>query len=384
MTEQLRSSTNSIRLLFLGCFETDRRIKSFARFFSRIGFQVEIIFAEPAKNTFRTWTDGGITFTQISLRRSSGPLMFLEYHRKLSKHLSSLSNSNITFACDLYSLSVARKVKKQGQAQKVIYDARELYTELPTVASKPFVKLFWKLTEKRGLIVTDRIIVTAPLDADAIKNVHGFLPHSVLVRNLPEPSEEFEKSNYLRERYPVIGTRRILVYAGGLQIDRGLEEMIVAMTNLQREYAFVIIGSGSLLPKLQEMVLMNGLETSVHFHEAVHSDQLPSILSSADVGITLIKTDSGSYKLALPSKVFEYMQAGLPILSSKLKQVISLFPNESPIKYVEVSSDGILHGLKELSFLSNDSDVRRNISQTANLRFSFDNDAHSLIPFLNA
>ena len=384
MGEFIQTSTKTIRLLFLGCYDTDRRIKSFARFCNRIGFHTEVIFAEPTKNESRTWVDNGINIIQIPLLRGSGPLMFIEYRRKLSKLLSSLPTSSITFSCDLYSLSAARKVKKQGQTQRVIYDARELYTELPTVASKPLVKLFWKTSEKRGLIVTDRIIVTAPLDADAIKIVHGFLPQSVLVRNLPEPSQELVKSNYLHERYPEIGSRRILVYVGGIQNDRGLEDMIEAMKELRREYAFVIIGSGSLLPKLQEIALKNGLETSVYFHGAVHSDQLPSILSSADIGITLIKTDSGSYDLALPSKVFEYMQAGLPILSSKMKQVISLFPNELSIKYVEVSSDGILHGLKELSFLSNDSDVRRSISQKANLQFSFDTDARSLIPFLNA
>ncbi len=383
MSVQKVSSARTIRLLFLGCFETDRRIKSFARFFSRSGFQVEIIYGEPAKNESRTWKDENIQITQLPIRKSSGPLMFLEYRQKLNKHLSSLSHSHITFAADLYSLSTARKLKLQGQTDNVIYDARELYTELPTVASKPLVKLYWKKSERRGLTITDRVIVTAPLDADAVMNVHGFLPQSVLMRNLPEPTTKLQKSNHLREQYP-IEDKKILVYAGGIQIDRGLEEMIKAMKELQHEYAFVMIGNGSFQSILQEKVKADKLESSVYFHQAIHSDELLPILASADIGITLINTDSGSYELALPSKVFEYFQAGLPVLSSKMKQVMDLFPNEKMIKFVNSNTEDILKGLKELSPLVSNSEASQEISQRINSSFTFDADAHSLLSFLNS
>jgi glycosyltransferase involved in cell wall biosynthesis len=383
MSQKIHDSAKTIRLLFLGCYETDRRIKSFARYFSYNGFQTEIIYGEPGKDQSRTWKNGDIQITQLPIKKSSGPLMFLEYRRKLSKHLSSLSHGYMTFACDLYSLSTARKAKQRGQTDKVIYDARELYTELPTVASRLLVKLFWKGSERRGLRHTDRVIVTAPLDADAIKGVHGFLPHSVLVRNLPESSLEIQKSNYLRELYP-IGSRIILVYAGGIQKDRGLEEMIEAMKGIRHEYAFVMIGSGSFLSILEEKVKADNLLSSVYFHRSVHSDELLPILTSADIGIALINTNSGSYELALPSKVFEYLQAGLPVLSSKMKQVVDLFPNERMIKFVDTNAHDILEGLKELSPLISDSEASHEISERINSSFTFDGDAHSLLSFLNS
>lgn len=383
MGEQVRSSSKTIQLLFLGCYKTDRRVKSFARFFSRNGFHTEIIYGEPGKNELRTWNDGGIHITQLPIKRSSGPLMFLEYRRKLNKHLSSLSHGHSAFACDLYSLSTARKLKLKGQTKNVIYDARELYTELPTVASRIAVKLFWKLSEKRGLSCTDRIIATAPLDADAIKNVHGFLPRSVLVRNLPEPSPEYKKNSYLRDKY-AIGNKKILVYAGGIQKDRGLEEMIEAMKELQGQFSFVMIGNGLLLSNLEEKIKTNDLASSVYFHQATDSDELLPILASADIGLALINTTSGSYELALPSKVFEYFQAGLPVLSSKMKQVIDLFPNERMIKFVDSTTHDILEGLKELSPLVSDPVVSQEISERINSSFTFDSDAHSLLSFLNS
>lgn len=383
MSQKIPPSVKTIRLLFLGSYETDRRIKSFARYFSRNGFHTELIYGEPGKNEARTWDDGDIHITQLPIKRSSGAFMFLEYRRKLGKHFSCLPDGHITLACDLYSLSTARKTKLRGETDKVIYDARELYTELPTVASRLPVKLFWKVSEKRGLCVTDRVIVTAPLDADAIKRVHGFLPRSVLVRNLPEPTVGFTKSNYLRELYP-IGNRIILVYAGGIQKDRGLEEMIEAMKELRDNYAFVMIGNGSFLPILEEKVKADKLESSVYFHRAIHSDELSPILASADIGITLINTNSGSYELALPSKVFEYFQAGLPVLSSMMKQVIDLFPNERMIKFVDSNTQGILTGLKELSPLVSDPEASEDIVQRINSSFTFDGDAHSLLSFLNS
>jgi glycosyltransferase involved in cell wall biosynthesis len=383
MISEQHSSENTIRLLFLGSYKTDRRLKSFARFFQKHGFSVEVIFAEPGHNTAGSWNDGGCKITQIPIHKNSGPLMFFEYRRKIWQYVSSLPKSFVTFACELYSLDCARKSKLAGHTSRVIYDARELYTELPSVTNKPLSRSFWKRNERRGLLATDLVVVTAPLDAPAICEVHGFLPRTTLIRNLPEPQTTYIQSNYLREKYPIIAGRKILIYGGGVQADRGLEEMLEVMKELQKEYAFVIIGDGSAKQSLITTVKMLGLSDSVFFHEATHSDELYSILTSADIGISLINTTSASYELALPSKIFEYMQAGLPILASKIKQAETLFPNEKWIRYTDISTKSIIQDVKALSPIILDVELRSAISKYANVDFTFDVDARSLLELLS-
>lgn len=376
-----QSTKRRIRLLFLGSYETDRRIKSFSRYFSRSGFTTEVIFAQPGFAESRSWIDREIRITQLPLDLSSGPLMFLRFKHILTKHTSNLQRADITFAADLYSLSTARTLKYKGLTSKIIYDARELYTELPSLKAKPITKLYWRFVEKRGLDISDRVLVTAPYDANAILAVHGFLPKSLLIRNLPEPFDLSHRSNYLREKYQ-IGGKKILVYAGGIQKDRGLIEMISAMHRLQSEFVFVLIGNGPLTDELTQKVKSEGLEKSVMFHPAVHSDTLQSVLTSADIGVCMILTHSGSYELALPSKIFEYFQAGLPVLSSKMKQVMELFPNEEMITFTDPTEHGIIQGLNDISSVVSDPILSQKLSQQINNSFSFDTDAHVLQSFL--
>jgi len=52
--------------------------------------------------------------------------------RKLSKAVRT-KRVDVVMACDLYSLTAAAEMRKQARARIAIYDAREIYTELPSV-----------------------------------------------------------------------------------------------------------------------------------------------------------------------------------------------------------------------------------------------------------
>ena len=154
--------------------------------------------------------------------------MFLQYHKLLKKELAAAAPCDILFATELFSLKAASEAKQNRRAKQLFYDAREIYTELPTVVGNPLKKLFWKHWEKKGLQQADLVIVTAPDDAIAIKKVRGFLPPHIVIRNFPT-REEWQPNNYLREYFNIPSTKKIFVYAGGLLQDRGLEQMMTAM-----------------------------------------------------------------------------------------------------------------------------------------------------------
>ena len=353
-------SQASIIILFLGDPPGDRRARNFARYFEDEGWEVELIAIQPSK--------------------TRGPRRFLEYHNRLKRELQS-KRTDVVFACDLYSLSVARMMKRKAQAKFLIYDAREIYTELPDVAKRPIVKFVWRNLERRGLIAADIVIITAPMDAQAICNVHGFLPRSVLIRNLPWRKANIIRDRSLLDQFGIPSESKVAVYVGGLQQGRGLEKLIDAFALFKdKQNHLLLIGGGALHTQLGAQITKLGLSNIVHFTGWMDADEALRVTAACDVGVTLVEPISRSYELALPSKLFEYMMAGIPVVSSFIEQVSDLFGKEKWITFVDVSDkQSIKNGLEKGFADSNSETLLSRERDLAMQEFHFEHDAAVLV-----
>jgi glycosyltransferase involved in cell wall biosynthesis len=346
----------SILLLFLGDATRDRRVQNFARYFKEQGWNVEIIAIQPTT--------------------ARGPRKFLGYHRKIRRAVRE-KRTDVVLACDLYSLSAAAWMKHTGRAKALIYDARELYTGLPAVIHRPMSKFVWKTLERRGLIRTNLIIVTAPNDADAILRVHNFLPRPVLVRNLPWREPQIQPDRTLLERFGIPKDAKIVVYLGGLQQGRGLDILIEAVQD--SAFHLLLIGDGNLRSQLEARATSN-----IHFAGSMQSDEALRVVAACDVGISLVELDSPSYKLALPSKQFEYMMCGVPIVSSQIPQVLDLFRNEEWVTFVDARDvNSVRNGIQKAIADSERPDIREREKALAMNEFHFEHDVAALAAAMN-
>ncbi len=364
----VRSSERRIRFLFLGNPDHDRRLQHFASLFRSKGWSVEIICGVPAG--VRPALPNVIP---IELQYSRGPGRFIEYHRKLISLLRSRTLTTITFSCDLYSLRAATSTR--SATGKVIYDAREIYTKLPSVEGR-FASRVWKYIEAKSLLTTDLVVVTAERDVNALLEVHSFLPKTSVVRNIPWQETEAVAPINLHTHFGIDLLKKILVYIGGLQADRGLETILRVVPALAQEVVVVLIGDGSLRSHLEEIVLQQALSTRVFFYGAAASDDGMRLIASADVGLCLIEQRSGSYKLALPSKIFEYLYAGLPVVCSELIAVRDLFHNSEFICFADEHSDtSVVEAIATALRISTQPMAKKQISTIAKNMFSFQQDA---------
>ncbi len=342
----------SILLLIWGDATRDRRVQNFARYFRAEGWSVEVIAIQP--------------------RLQRGPRKFFEFHRRIRNAVRG-KRADVVLACDLYSLSAAAWMKRVGKTKVLIYDARELYTELPAVANRRIPKLIWRTLERRGLMRTNLIIVTAPNDAEAILRVHNFLPRPVLVRNLPWREAELLLDRTLLDKFGVPKDAKTVVYLGGLQRARGLEKLIEAMNVLPHH--LLLIGDGNFRSRLEARASSN-----IHFAGSTQSDEALRVVAACDVGISLVEPVSDSYKLALPSKHFEYMMCGLPIVSSHLAQVLDLFRDEEWVAFVdECDVNSITMGIQKALAISERTDLRDREKSFALSEYHFEHDAKTLM-----
>jgi glycosyltransferase involved in cell wall biosynthesis len=203
----------------------------------------------------------------------------------------------------------------------VVYDTHELWADR-NLRSEP---RWWLLAcEAVFTRVADRVVTTSPAYAEELARRYRF-PEPVVVRNIPERSEEVPLP---RPDGPARGGDRLLVYVGGMQPNRGIEQSVRALPMVPGA-RLRLIGPGApeYLAELERLVRSLELEERVEFADPVPPEHLIGAVAGADAGLALIQPACLSYRLTLPNKLFEYALAGLPVVGSDLP-MISRFVRE--------------------------------------------------------
>jgi glycosyltransferase involved in cell wall biosynthesis len=81
----------------------------------------------------------------------------------------------------------------------------------------------------------------------------------------------------------------------------------------------------------------------------IAQEELINYTAGGDLGICLIENISVSYYHALPNKLFEYINAGLPVISSNLPQMKKIVDNyDTGIVVDDLSAESIASSIKKL------------------------------------
>lgn len=134
-----------------------------------------------------------------------------------------------------------------------------------------------------------------------------------------------------------------LFYAGGIDIQRGLQTVIKALGLLpDKNIRFWIFGDGKYSKNLKKLVNSNVVQHKVTFWGFLPFKEMTSYMLQADAAIIPhLKNDFTD--TTIPHKLFQYMYAGLPVISSDclpLKRIIE----ETGSGYIFPSNDHIFLG----------------------------------------
>ncbi len=168
------------------------------------------------------------------------------------------------------------------------------------------------------------ITVSQPI-ADEIRSRYG-CRDVTLVRNIPE-YQEVKKNDQLRQQLALGPQVRIALYQGALQPDRGLDAVVRAAKFLDPDIVVVLMGRAmrDSQQQLESLIEQEGVTQTVKILPAIPFSQLLQCTASADIGLVVLPpTYSFSIRMCLPNKLFEYMMAGLPILTSSLDAVVQI------------------------------------------------------------
>jgi len=107
----------------------------------------------------------------------------------------------------------------------------------------------------------------------------------------------------------------IFFYGGNIGVAQDVDNIVRLAGALRNEPSayFLLVGSGSEVPRLREVIASNGL-TNIAIHDAVGQREYLALLAECDVG--LISLDRGLRTQNFPGKMLGYMYHSMPMLAS--------------------------------------------------------------------
>lgn len=121
-------------------------------------------------------------------------------------------------------------------------------------------------------------------------------------------------------------TKPYILYAGRLAVGKGLEDLIEAAKTVFQEYQddnlqFMLVGGGSLLPKLKEMVYQAGLQSRFVFRGNIGIDRRQELVRIYQDALMFVLP---SHHEGMPTVLLEAMAAGLPAVSTAVGGALEL------------------------------------------------------------
>ena len=307
MTSILLSVTNDLA--------TDQRVHRVATTLTKNGAKVTLV-GRLLKNSLPL--NRGYKTYRMRLLFTKGPFFYAEYNVRLFLYLA-FSRVDILVANDLdtlpanYLVSVLRR-------KKIVYDTHEYFCGVPELQDRKLVQAIWRKIEQ---FIFPRLIYIYTVNISiALLYEEEYGKKIDIVRNVPM---RIERDNWPgRSDLGLPEDKKIILLQGaGININRGAEEALRAVLYLNN-VILLIIGGGDVINTLKMMASEMELGEKVIFKPKMPYDELICYTRLADIGLSLDKDTNINYRYSLPNKLFDYIQAQIPVLCSNLVEVVNV------------------------------------------------------------
>lgn len=266
----------------------------------------------------RTWLYA--TPSEGIVRKTLSHLSFMLSSVLLGWRVSGPADTVVVSSPTFFSIASAWVLARLKRA-RLIVEVRDLW---PAIDVELGV-----LTNRRVIRVLERLELAAYAAADEVVVVTDGFRDNLIGRGVPAAKVHTIRDGVSLDRFvPAalpdlylragLGARPdecLVVYAGTHGISQGLPEAAQAATRLTgRPVHLAFVGDGADKPRLRHQVTELAL-ANVTLANSVPPALMPSLLATADILLVTLR-DIPLFTTFIPSKMFEYLAAGRPVIGA--------------------------------------------------------------------
>jgi len=289
---------------------SDNRVHKVCTSLYKMGFRVLLVGRE--KRNSLPLQQRVYKIHRFRLIFEKGPLFYGCFNLRLFCFLL-FSKTDVLLANDLDTLP-ANFLASKFRRKPLVYDSHEYFTEVPELINRPRVQKIWQWMEQKMVPKIKYAYTVCDSIARVYSKKYG-TPFKV-VRNVPfgnsaSPAEKEE------------GKEKIILYQGAVNVGRGLGKAILAMKNIEGA-KLIIAGDGDIKPQLEKQVQKENLQNKIEFTGRLGIDELAQLTPQADLGLSIEEDLGLNYRFTLPNKLFDYIQAQVPVLVTNLPEMAAI------------------------------------------------------------
>ena len=290
---------------------TDQRVDKICNTLTELGHDVILIgrYFKDSKFIYRNYET-----KRFQLWFNKGPLFYANYNIRLFIFLLYIK-PNILWSNDLDTLPanyLYSKIKKS----KLIFDSHEYFTEVPELINRSFSRKFWKVLERLMVPNLKHVLTVSQSIVNLFEKEYKIKVS--LLRNVPSLKKQTAEVEMI-----VTEGKKIIIYQGAINVNRGIEQMIEAMLHLSNHVLY-IAGTGDISQEIESLITKLNLQNKVKLLGRIPLEKLHGYTQQADLGLSLEEDAGLNYRFALPNKLFDYIHAEIPVLVSNLPEMKNL------------------------------------------------------------
>ncbi len=293
---------------------TDQRVDRSCRALREAGYEVTLVGRRLPESVALEARPYRCVRMRLLFRRSAW--FYAEYNVRLLLRLLPMP-ADAFYANDSDTLPACRWAARLRK-KRLLFDAHELFPDVPELVGKPRVQRVWRWVERTCLPSVDAAFTVSQSVAEEYRRRYGVA--MTVVRNLPLRIEKGEKEGEHGLPQPDNAHCATLLYQGAVNVGRGVRELVDVMGRLP-QCQLVVAGGGDLLEELREYAAGRPWSKRMTFLGRVEPNRLHGLTKEADLGICLLEDLGMSYRCALPNRVGDFAQAGVPLLATGFVEI---------------------------------------------------------------
>ncbi len=299
---------------------TDQRVHKVCTSLSNHGYEV-LLIGSKKKNSLEL-LPRHYPAKRIALIFQSSWLLYAEFNIRLFFRLL-FTKGDIFLGNDLDVMPatwLAAKLKNKP----VVYDTHEYFLGMPELNGKPFIQGVWRRIERFIFPRVKYVYTICQSFCELYEKDYG--RKLWYIRNVPflhyedKGGQEALKAS-IDAKIPA-GKHLLIFQGAGINVDRGVEELVMSMKYLDPEkFHLLLVGGGDIFHIIEDIIAANQLHDRITVIPKVPFEVLRHITRKAELGFTMDKPNNINHIYGLPNKIFDYLHAGVPVLSTRLVEL---------------------------------------------------------------